>query len=179
MIVRAWIPSLSGNRALISPEIKCLATLRYVATRKMQLCNADDLRMSQPSVSHAIKQTINALSLDHISSNGLSCFLWTISNYTGSKPTSWQSQACPVWSVLFDIHQNHCAVCRWGCRLRQLFERHHVPAGCHLLAIPARRGSQHPISIHNGKHSSIITCKWLRANIIKYNPPPLKYKLGQ
>ena len=30
----------------ISPEIKCLATLRYLATGKMQLCNADDLGIS-------------------------------------------------------------------------------------------------------------------------------------
>ena len=32
----------------------------------MQLCNADDLGISQPSLSRAIKQTITALSRPHI-----------------------------------------------------------------------------------------------------------------
>ncbi|KAK0144401.1 putative nuclease HARBI1 [Merluccius polli] len=43
------ITSPTNRKNLISPEIKCLATLRYLATGKMQLCNADDLGISQPS----------------------------------------------------------------------------------------------------------------------------------
>ncbi|KAK0150793.1 putative nuclease HARBI1 [Merluccius polli] len=43
------ITSPTNRNNPISPEIKCLATLRYLATGKMQLCNADDLGISQPS----------------------------------------------------------------------------------------------------------------------------------
>ncbi|KAK0133238.1 hypothetical protein N1851_031254 [Merluccius polli] len=80
----------------------------------MQVCNADDLGISQPSVSHkpnhqrALLEELTELSsklvkaeiIPLISSNSLSGFLWTINNYTGSKPTSWQLQVWPVWSVL-------------------------------------------------------------------------------
>ena len=65
-LVRDAITSPTNRNNPISPEIKCLATLRYLATGKMQLCNADDLGISQPSVSCAINQTINALSRPHI-----------------------------------------------------------------------------------------------------------------
>ena len=67
-LVRDAITSLTNRNNSISPEIKCLATLRYLATGKMQFCNADDLGISQPSVSRAIKQTINALCRPHINS---------------------------------------------------------------------------------------------------------------
>ncbi|KAK0151909.1 Gem-associated protein 2 [Merluccius polli] len=60
-LVRDAITSPTNRNNPISPEIKCLATLRYLATGKMQLCNADDLGISQPSVSRAINQTINTL----------------------------------------------------------------------------------------------------------------------
>ncbi|KAK0142005.1 hypothetical protein N1851_020306 [Merluccius polli] len=80
----------------------------------MQVCNADDLGISQPSVSHkpnhqrALLEELTELSsklvkaeiIPLISSNSLFGFLWTINNYTGSKPTSWQLQVCRVWSVL-------------------------------------------------------------------------------
>ena len=65
-LVRDAITAQTNRNNPISPEIKCLATLRYLATGKMQLCNADDLGLSQPSVSRAINQTINALSRPHI-----------------------------------------------------------------------------------------------------------------
>ncbi|KAK0144219.1 putative nuclease HARBI1 [Merluccius polli] len=48
-LVRDAITSPTNGNNPISPEIKCLATLRYLATGKMQLCNADDLGISQPS----------------------------------------------------------------------------------------------------------------------------------
>ncbi|KAK0139987.1 hypothetical protein N1851_023094 [Merluccius polli] len=71
----------------------------------MQLCNADDLGISQPSVSHkpnhqrALLEELTELSsklvkaeiIPLISSNSFSGFLWTINNYTGSKPTSWHA----------------------------------------------------------------------------------------
>ena len=53
-LVRDAIISPTNRNNPISPEIKCFATLRYLATGKMQLCNADDLGISQPSVSRAI-----------------------------------------------------------------------------------------------------------------------------
>ena len=65
-LVRDAITSPTNRNNPIGPEIKCLAALRYLATGKMQLCNADDLGISQPSVSRAINQTINALSRPHI-----------------------------------------------------------------------------------------------------------------
>ena len=65
-LVRDAITSPTNRKNQISPEIKCLATLRCLATGKMQLCNADDLGISQPSVSCAINQTINAHSRPHI-----------------------------------------------------------------------------------------------------------------
>ena len=67
-LVRDAITSPINRNNPISLEIKCLATLRYLATGKMQLCNADDLGISQPSVSRAINQTINALCRPHINS---------------------------------------------------------------------------------------------------------------
>ncbi|KAK0142288.1 putative nuclease HARBI1 [Merluccius polli] len=48
-LLRNAITSPTNRNNPISPEIKCLATLRYLATGKMQLCNADDLGISQPS----------------------------------------------------------------------------------------------------------------------------------
>ena len=45
----------------LTPEIKVLLTLRYLATGKMQQCSSDDLGPSQPSVNNAIRQTLHAL----------------------------------------------------------------------------------------------------------------------
>ncbi|KAK0143471.1 putative nuclease HARBI1 [Merluccius polli] len=107
-LVRDAITSPTNRNNPISPEIKCLATLRYLATGKMQLCNANDLGISQPNHQRALLEELTELSsklvkaeiIPLISSNSLSGFLWTINNYTGSKPTSWQLQVWPVWSVL-------------------------------------------------------------------------------
>jgi len=65
-LARDAITSPTNRNNTISPETKCLATLRYLATGKMQLCNADDLGI--PSVSRGINQTINALSRPLINS---------------------------------------------------------------------------------------------------------------
>ncbi|KAK0134832.1 hypothetical protein N1851_014211 [Merluccius polli] len=74
-LVRDAITSPTYRNNPISPEIKCLAT--YLATGKMQFCNADDLEILQPSFIR---------------------FPLEINNYTGSKPTSWH--AGMLWSVL-------------------------------------------------------------------------------
>ncbi|KAK3886761.1 hypothetical protein Pcinc_009081 [Petrolisthes cinctipes] len=49
-----------ANKAL-TPEQKVIITLRYVATAKMQLCNGDDLGVSQQTVSRVISETLDAL----------------------------------------------------------------------------------------------------------------------
>ena len=67
-LVRDAITSPTNRNNPISLEIKCLATLHYLAIGKMQLCNADDLGILQTSVSRAINQTINALCRPHINS---------------------------------------------------------------------------------------------------------------
>ena len=41
--------------------MKVAITLRYLATGIMQQCNSDDFGTSQPSISRAITQTIDAL----------------------------------------------------------------------------------------------------------------------
>ena len=53
-LVRDAITSPTNRNNPIKPELKCLATLWYLATGKMQLCNADNLGISQPSVSRCI-----------------------------------------------------------------------------------------------------------------------------
>ena len=63
-LVRYAITTPTNRNNPFSQETKCLATLRYLDTGKM-LCNADDLGISQPSVSRAINQTINVLSLSY------------------------------------------------------------------------------------------------------------------
>lgn len=53
------------NHALTSLE-KVLLTLRFLATGKMQLCNGDDMGVSQSSVSRAISCTIRSLSSERM-----------------------------------------------------------------------------------------------------------------
>ena len=65
-LVRDTITSPTNPNNPITPELKYLATLRYLATGKMQLCNADNLATPQPSVNRSIYQTINTLCRLHI-----------------------------------------------------------------------------------------------------------------
>ena len=43
VLVRGALESQTGRSGAITPEMKILITLRYLATGKMQLCNSDDL----------------------------------------------------------------------------------------------------------------------------------------
>ncbi|KAK0143871.1 Aggrecan core protein [Merluccius polli] len=122
VIVRDAITSPTNRNNPISPEIKCLATLRYLATGKMQLCNADDLGISQPSVSRAINRTINALYEDVFvnrkkvpSINTQIAFDATF--YILDVVAKWPAGSTPDPRILM------------GSGLRQLFERHYVPVG--------------------------------------------------
>ncbi|XP_067686105.1 putative nuclease HARBI1 [Haliotis asinina] len=60
------ISPLTQRSNPLSATEKVLLTLRYLATGKMQLCNADHIGVSQSSVSRAITQTITAVSVPAI-----------------------------------------------------------------------------------------------------------------
>ena len=170
------IISPTNRNNQISPEIKCLATLCYLATGKMQLCNADDLGISQPSVSRVINQTLNALCRPHI----IQQFIWfpldnqelhsiktnfmaiaSMPGVVGAIDGTHIKIIAPSidedvfvnrkelhsinTQIVFDATFNIIdVVAKWPgsthdsrilmeSGLRQLFERHHVPVGCHLL----------------------------------------------
>ena len=61
-LVREVISRPTARNKAISPELKVLATLRYLATGKMQQCSSDDLSPSQQTISRIIRETIYALS---------------------------------------------------------------------------------------------------------------------
>ncbi|KAK3886785.1 hypothetical protein Pcinc_009105 [Petrolisthes cinctipes] len=65
-LVRDELQSPTNRNVPITPEMKVLMTLRYLATGKMQQCNSDDLGPSQPSVSNSITQTLHALTAPHL-----------------------------------------------------------------------------------------------------------------
>ena len=60
-LVRGALQSPTSRSQALTPEMKVLITLRYLATGKMQLCNSDDLGPTQASVSRAITDTLQAL----------------------------------------------------------------------------------------------------------------------
>lgn len=59
---------MSGSRrnCAISPLQNILSTLRFLATGKMQLCNGDDMGVSQPTVFRAITATLRCVSSPQI-----------------------------------------------------------------------------------------------------------------
>ncbi|XP_046370447.2 putative nuclease HARBI1 isoform X1 [Haliotis rufescens] len=61
-LIRDRLTSPTQRNNAITPEMKIAVMLRYLATGKMQLCNADDLGLSQPSISRIVSETIDALS---------------------------------------------------------------------------------------------------------------------
>ena len=60
-LVREALESPTGRSGALSPELKVIVTLRYLATGKMQQCNSDDLGPSQAAISMAINNTLLAL----------------------------------------------------------------------------------------------------------------------
>ncbi|KAK3868984.1 hypothetical protein Pcinc_025667 [Petrolisthes cinctipes] len=60
-MLRGALESATSRSMAISPELKVIITLNYLATGKMQQCSGDDLGLSQPSISRVIKQTVEAL----------------------------------------------------------------------------------------------------------------------
>lgn len=71
-LIRDALTSPTARSNAITPEIKVITTLRYLATGKMQQCSSDDLCLSQPSISRVIAQTIEALSQSHIVTRSIS-----------------------------------------------------------------------------------------------------------
>lgn len=65
-LIREVIANRTERSHAVTPEMKVALTLRYFATGKMQLCNADDFGLSQPTISRAISQTVDALTAPHI-----------------------------------------------------------------------------------------------------------------
>lgn len=65
-LVRQELSSPTVTNRALTPEMKIIITLRYLATGKMQLCNADDLGVSQQTVSRVITEALEALSAPHI-----------------------------------------------------------------------------------------------------------------
>jgi len=60
-LVRDKLQSKTERNRPLSPETKVAITLRYLATGKMQQCSCDDFGTTQPTISRAISQTIDAL----------------------------------------------------------------------------------------------------------------------
>lgn len=65
-LVRDPLTSRTARNNALTPEMKVIITLRFLATGKMQRCSSDDLGPSQQSVSRVITETLNALSSRHI-----------------------------------------------------------------------------------------------------------------
>ena len=175
-LVRDAITSPTNRNHPISPEIKVLTTLRYLATGKMQLCNGDDIGISQPSVSRILHQTLNALSRPHIVRQFI-CVPTGVREINKKKADFMAIAGLP--GVVGAIDGTHVRiispsqdedvfvnrkkyhsintqvvfdpnflildiVAKWPgathdsrilheSGVRQLFERHHVPAGSHLV----------------------------------------------
>ena len=65
-LVRGALQSQTERNKALTPEMKIIITLRYLATGKMQLCNGDDFGVTQPTISRVITQTLNALTQPNI-----------------------------------------------------------------------------------------------------------------
>ena len=65
-LVRDALTSATSRSKAITPELKVVTLLRYLATGKMQLCNADDLGLTQATVSRVISETLDALSSNDV-----------------------------------------------------------------------------------------------------------------
>ncbi|KAG7165860.1 hypothetical protein Hamer_G026261 [Homarus americanus] len=59
-LVRETLQGKTGRNRALTPEVKMAITLRYLVTGRMQLCSNDDLETTQPTISRAITQTLNA-----------------------------------------------------------------------------------------------------------------------
>ncbi|KAK3880410.1 hypothetical protein Pcinc_015093 [Petrolisthes cinctipes] len=65
-LVRDEIGNRTQRSHAVTADMKVAMTLRYLSTGKMQLCNGDDFGLSQPTISRAITQTLDALTAELI-----------------------------------------------------------------------------------------------------------------
>lgn len=65
-LVRPVLTNPTVTNKALTPEMKMLITLRYLATGEMQLFSGDDLGVSQQTVNRVITETVDALCAPHI-----------------------------------------------------------------------------------------------------------------
>ena len=63
-LIRETLQSPTARNSALTPEMKVIITLRYLATGKMQQCSSDDLGPSQQTVSSVIRQCTPLLNLE-------------------------------------------------------------------------------------------------------------------
>ncbi|KAK0137929.1 putative nuclease HARBI1 [Merluccius polli] len=147
-LVRDAITSPTNRNNSISLEIKCLATLRYLATGKMHLCNADDLGISEPSFIrfpldnqqlHRIKANfmaiagipgvVSAIDGTHIKTIAPSKDEDVFINRKKVHSINTQIAVDATFNILDVVAKwpgsTHDSCILMGSGLRQLFERHH------------------------------------------------------
>lgn len=173
-LVRDIISPLTLRSNAISAELKVVLTLRFLATGKMQQCNADDLGPSQPSISRIVMETIMALTAPHIVTRFIDfpttprviqqkqAQFMQIAGFPGvvgaidgthikiiapsvNENVYVNRKRYHSIQVVFDADYNildvvpkwpgstHDARILSESGLKQLFERHFVPPGCHLI----------------------------------------------
>ncbi len=77
-LVRDTLESDTKRNQALTPEMKVIITLRYLATGKMQQCSGDDMGVSQATVSRVIAQTLAML-----------CQAWTYAIASSPSLTPW------------------------------------------------------------------------------------------
>lgn len=175
-MVREVIRSPTQRNKALTPEMKVVLTLRYLATGKMQQCNGDDFGLSQPTISRAITQTLNGLASPNIVMQYIrfptyprevkknqagfmqkAQFPGVVGVVDGTHiriiaPKEYEAEyinrknfhSLNVQLVFDDKYKIIDLVAQWPgsthdarilheSGLKQLFERHIVPAGCHIL----------------------------------------------
>lgn len=65
-LVRDALTSATSRSKAITPELKVVTLLRYLATGKMQLCSSDDLGVAQSTVSRVVNEALEALSSNDV-----------------------------------------------------------------------------------------------------------------
>ncbi|KAK0132908.1 hypothetical protein N1851_031785 [Merluccius polli] len=102
LYVAKWPGSTRDPRILMGSGLRREApwlSLQDVLTPYLSPQPGAQLKYNMQARRAASSKLVKAEIIPLISSNSLSGFLWTINNYTASKPTSWHANM-QVWSVL-------------------------------------------------------------------------------
>ena len=65
-LVRDALTSATSRSKAITPELKVVTLLRYLATGRMQLCSGDNFGLSQATISRVVTQALEALSSNDV-----------------------------------------------------------------------------------------------------------------